>query len=75
MNNERRREIRHVIKKIDAIKSDIDSILSEEQWAFDNMPEGLQNSERGQNCEDSIDLLQEAMEILNDAVNSLESIN
>ena len=42
MNKQRRREIIEVIKRIEKIVS---SILLDEEEAFDNMPENLQNSE------------------------------
>lgn len=75
MNNERRREIKKVIKRINELKTDIDMILMDEQFAYDNMPEGLQSSDRGQNCEDSIDVLERAMEGLDDVVDTLGEIN
>ena len=49
MNKQRREKIRQLKTQIDLIKTDLKkvsselySILSEEQDAFDNMPEGLQ---------------------------------
>ena len=75
MNNERRREIKKVIKNIESLKMDIDMILSDEQCSYDNMPEGLQNSERGMNCEESIDILGNAIEQLDGVIETLESIN
>lgn len=62
MNNKRRKEIANVIRKIESVVSDI---LAEEEEAFDNMPESLQYSERG-------DMSQEAQDNLSCAVDSLE---
>ena len=62
MNNKRRKEIANVIRKIESVVSDI---LAEEEEAFDNMPESLQYSERG-------DISQEAQDNLSCAVDSLE---
>ena len=39
-------------------------VLEEEQDSFDSMPEGLQESERGQNSQDSISSLEEAIQNL-----------
>lgn len=54
MNNKRRRRISELKTQIDFVNSTLkevskklSSILSEEQDAFDNMPEGLQSSYRG----------------------------
>ena len=62
MNNKRRKEIAAVIRQIEGVVSDI---LAEEEEAFDNMPESLQYSERG-------DISQEAQDNLSCAVDSLE---
>ena len=62
MNNKRRKEIAKVIRQIESVVSDI---LAEEEEAFDNMPESLQYSERG-------DMSQEAQDNLSCAVDSLE---
>lgn len=67
MNNERRQLLRSVLEKIeslDNLKEKIVDLLStavdEEQEAFDNLPEGLQMSERGERMEEIIDLLESA---------------
>lgn len=62
MNNKRRKEIANTIRQIERVVSDI---LAEEEEAFDNMPESLQYSERG-------DISQEAQDNLSSAVDSLE---
>lgn len=43
------------------MKQDIDAILSEEQEAYDNMPESLKESERGQAMQEAIDALESAI--------------
>ena len=47
-------------------RHDIEDVLDEEQDAFDNMPEGLQSSYRGEISEESIDYLSEAIDGLDD---------
>ena len=64
MNKQRRREIIEAIRKIERIVS---SILAEEEEAFDNMPEGLQESDNGI-------VSQEAQENLGEAVSSLYEV-
>ena len=54
--------------------SELSSILSEEQDAFDNMPEGLQSSYRGICSEDSIDNMEEASEKLDEVIELLNDI-
>jgi hypothetical protein len=61
MNNERRKEIK---KAIDKIESLLQNILEQEQEAYENMPEGLQEAPNGlasmeaqENLESAIDAL------------------
>ena len=61
MNKARRNRIADVQTQLEALKQDIDAILSEEQEAYDNMPEGLQESERGQAMQEAIDALESAI--------------
>lgn len=68
MNNTRRRAIRNVIKLLrgpspdfDYIESELSDILDEETDAIENIPENLQETERYQIAEDSIDYLDEAI--------------
>lgn len=56
------------LAEIQDISSEIQSLADDEQDKFDNMPEGLQNGERGQE-------MQDAAEMLNSAVSTLESIS
>jgi hypothetical protein len=53
MNKDRRNRIANII-------SDLDDILSEEQDAYDNLPESFQQSERGEKMQEAIDYLEEA---------------
>lgn len=62
MNNKRRKEIANTIRQIENVVS---SILDDEEEAFDNMPENLQDAERG-------DISQEAQGNLNNAIDALE---
>ena len=81
MNKQRREKIRQLKTQIDLIKidlkktsSELSSILNEEQDAFDNMPEGLQNSLRGMCSEDAIDSMEEASEKLDEVIELLNDI-
>lgn len=71
MNNERRNRIRKIINQLEDLNNEIQEILSEEQDAFDNMPEGLQSSERGDMAQEAISNLENAA--LDDVISYLES--
>ena len=59
MNNQRRKQLNNIsarigritvpadIDELESIKSEIEDVLWDEQMAFDNMPESLQDSMRG----------------------------
>lgn len=81
MNKQRREKIDKLKARIQStqselkqISSDLSFILSEEQDAFDNMPEGLQSSYRGMCSEDAIDNMEEASEKLDEVIELLNDI-
>ena len=74
MNKERRTKISNIIKEIENIKDKLQDVLNEEESVFDNMPENLQCSMRGEESEESIDYMNEAIDALDNAVEQLEEI-
>ncbi|MGN0929321.1 MAG: hypothetical protein ACI4N3_01635 [Alphaproteobacteria bacterium] len=49
--------------------------MNEEQEAYDNLPEPIQYSERGERMEEYICSLDDAMNYVSDAVSSLQDID
>lgn len=47
MNNERRKHLTVLSQQIAELKEDVQGVLDDEEDAFSNLPEGLQNGERG----------------------------
>lgn len=74
MNNNRRKKISEVIKMIDTTKNYLETILEEEEECFDNIPENLQYSARGEDSQDAIDNMNEALEKLSDSIDYLNII-
>ena len=78
MNKERRKELSSIIDRIaalgakidevkqirDDIVSDLESVRDAEQESFDNLPESLQDGERGQDMQSAIDNLDNALQDL-----------
>lgn len=71
MNNTRRKELRGIMKLIEAAQDmmteaaeRIEAVMDEEQECFDNLPEGIQMSERGEHMEECIDNLSEIIDML-----------
>jgi hypothetical protein len=61
MNNQRREEIQAVIDELAALRSRVEDLQNEEQESYDNMPEGLQQSERGEKAEQAASRLEDAL--------------
>jgi hypothetical protein len=57
MNRQRRKRLEEAISKIEELQAEIQSIAEEERESFDNMPESLQDGERGQQISDNADSL------------------
>jgi len=72
MNKERRNKITKIIKDLEEIKSRLQSVLSDEEYAFDNMPENLQGSMRGEESEEAIECMDEANDAIENAIEQLE---
>ena len=73
MNDKRRNRIEDVRAAIDNWVGEIEALATEEQDAFDNMPENLQESERGQASEESANQLNEAVSAAEELVNCLQA--
>lgn len=68
MNKQTRKELEEVSFDLLELILKVEYIRDEEQEKFDNLPEGLQESERGQKFEETVDALEEV-------INSLEEAN
>ncbi len=73
MNNIRRKAIRNVIRELQqeppdwrAAEFHLATLLDEEADAMDNTPESLQDTDRYQVCEESVDLLDGAVSELSE---------
>ena len=73
MNKERRALIDKALDTLGDLRSDVESIRDAEQDAYDNMPEGLQSSDRGERAQEAGDSLDNAISNLEEAFSELES--
>lgn len=65
MNKIRRKELARIIEKLEQldalreeIREELASVMDEEQEALDNMPESLQESEKGEQMQEYIDTME-----------------
>lgn len=71
MNKQRRKELDEIHTLLLEAAERLEAVAEEEQEAFDNLPEGLQQSERGQEMEETAANLQEWADSLSDLVGDL----
>lgn len=74
MNKDRRQRIALAIEKLDEIRCDIECIADEEQAAYDNLPESLQYSDKGEAMVENFSDLEIVHTYINDVVNLLKEI-
>lgn len=74
MNKERRKIIEEAIGKINEANDLLATVRDEEQEAFDNLPEGIQMSERGETMEQYISDLDAFIDTIYDGVSTLEEM-
>jgi methyl-accepting chemotaxis protein len=67
MNNQRRQELGEVNITLDEAIDQIESLIDDEQDSYDNLPEGLQASARG-------DKMQEAIDEMNNIISHIEEV-
>ena len=74
MNNKRRKTIALVINSLENLSADLEDVAQEESDAYENMPESLQQSDRGSNIEANIYNLEDCISQINDVIDTLSSM-
>lgn len=73
MNKIRRKALQEIFDKLSALSDELESIKEEEDESRENMPENLQGSKRYEQSETASGNIDEAMEYLSSACDSIES--
>ena len=71
MNAQRRKDIAKAIVLIEEAIAILDNVAEEEREAFDNLPESLQYSERGERMEECAEAIEYVSSELTDQIDSL----
>lgn len=74
MNAKRRKEIADAIKLLDEARSILESVAEQEREAYENMPESIQMSERGDMMEETVDVLERIYEEIGESIDELDEI-
>lgn len=73
MNKERRKRIDEVRLKLAELKEELEELRYDEQAAYDNLPEGLQEGERGEAMSEAIDNLDIAIDSVDEVDEYLDA--
>lgn len=74
MNKQRRKRLMEVIESLEEAQASIEEIKDEESEAYDNMPESLQYSEKGELMYQNVDELETASSDLETVIDTLSGI-
>ena len=70
MNAKRRKEIEKILASLDGLEERISALYDEESEAYENLPEAIQETERGENMLAASEALENAM----DAASSIDDV-
>lgn len=74
MNKERRTQIKKLTNELEDVKTKLKYILRKEEGILDNTPENLQGTDRYSESENAIDVLDDVVDDLESAIESLNEI-
>lgn len=74
MNKARRKKLGEIIDQLENLREDLDAVASEEREAYDNLPESLQESDRGCAMEEAADELEDICSELEELRQRIESV-
>lgn len=74
MNTTRLETLNRCLELLQEAYDDLEMVKDEEEEAYDNMPEGLQESERGDMMQEAIDALDDALWPIETAHDDLEEV-
>lgn len=74
MNKERRNKINKAVKIIETQLDELRNCLLDEEMAFDSLSEGLQQTARGEEMEECIEILEETIDKIEESCEELKDI-
>lgn len=74
MNKERRTQIKKLTNELEDVKTKLKYISRKEEGILDNTPENLQGTDRYSESENAIDVLDDVVDNLESAIESLNEI-
>lgn len=72
MNNQRRKKLEAALTKLAAIQEELTELQEQELTAYNNLPEDVQDSERGEYMEEAADDLGQADDDIQEIIDTLQ---
>lgn len=73
MNKQRRKVLRDICERLDAIRDEVEGVKDEEEAAYDNLPDGLRDGIRGTIMAENVDSLQDAIDGLENVYDKIDT--
>lgn len=74
MNKARRLKLAIIKKQLLDLTFEIEKVEDEEQSAFDNLPEGIADSERGEQMTEFVELLNSSRDKIDEAMEEIDEV-
>jgi len=74
MNDKLRKQLALIIEGVEAVKRDVEDVKSSEEESLENLPEAMQEGEKGEKFQETISNLEDCICYLDDAISSLQSV-
>lgn len=74
MNKSRRAALNNLNVRLQYMIEELEEIYNEEEYYYENIPENLKNSERANESEEVISLMQDVVTQMEEAVGNIEEI-
>jgi N6-adenosine-specific RNA methylase IME4 len=74
MNKDRRKRLSDIVERLSGIHTDLEELATDERDAFESMPEGLQQSTKGEQIDANADALENASCTVDDLNTELQEI-
>ena len=72
MNNDRRKELRNAVALMAEAFNIVENIKQEEEESFDNLPESLQEGERGDMMQQYISVMDDVIVLMEESMQRIE---
>ena len=74
MNKIRRKKIKELSDSLGIIMNELETVKSDEEYYYDNIPDNLLGSMRAEDSEEAIEIMDEVIDCLSETINNLSML-